>query len=322
MGQFSNSMEFDKKLNAWTEEDLLKAAEEEFGETPKLLHSSLVDIKTWLSKCPHLHSICQDDHFLTTFLRGCKYSLERTKDKLDNFHAAKTCAPEWFDNWDPLDPAIQEILSTGLLLPLPGYDKHGRAVTLNLSGKVKPSTMKLEDLIRASMMVMSVARKNDDQAIIRGFLMVNDMQGIGAEHLTMFNIAVIKKLITLGKTAIPVRPKGAHILNRPNIMESLHNMVRNLQEEKMRTRNTLHKPGDLSKLHEELGKDILPKEYGGTNGTIEELKQYWKKEVENHRAWLLEQNQYKTDEGKRPGKPKHHADLFGIEGSFRKLDID
>jgi len=315
-------MPFDKKLNAWTEEKLLKSAEEEFDENPNLLSSSLVDLRKWLAKSPHLQNICQDDQFLTIFLRGCKFSMERTKEKLDNFHTAKTCTPEWFDNWDPMDPAVQEILNTGLFLPLPGYDRHGRFVTLNLSGKVKPAKMKLDDLIRASMMVMSVARKNDEQAVIRGFVMVQDMQGIGAEHLTLFNLATIKKMITLGKTAWPVRPKGAHILNRPSIMESIHNMVKSLQEEKMRNRNTVHKTGDLSKLHEDLGKEILPTEYGGTNGTIEELKTYWKKEVEANRDWLIDQTKYKSDESKRPGKPKSHSDLFGIEGSFRKLDID
>ena len=41
-----------------------------------------------------------------------------------------------------------------------------------------------------------------------------------------------------------------------------------------------------------------------------------------HLSTIFLFGQYKTDEAKRPGKPRTHADLFGIEGSFRKLDID
>ena len=36
----------------------------------------------------------------------------------------------------------------------------------------------------------------------------------------------------------------------------------------------------------------------------------------------LHQTTYKSEENLRRGRPKLHADLFGIEGSFRKLDID
>ena len=43
---------------------------------------------------------------LKQFLRGCKFSLERSKEKLDNFHLVKGALPEWFDrllrvNWLP-----------------------------------------------------------------------------------------------------------------------------------------------------------------------------------------------------------------------------
>ena len=48
----------------------------------------------------------------------------------------------------------------------------------------------------------------------------------------------------------------------------------------------------------------------------------WMKRVLENKDWFAEQTQYKSDESKRPGNPKSHADIFGIEGSFRKLDID
>lgn len=48
----------------------------------------------------------------------------------------------------------------------------------------------------------------------------------------------------------------------------------------------------------------------------------WKKKVESYKDWFLEDARYYSDESKRPGKPKTTSEVFGIEGSFRKLNVD
>lgn len=48
----------------------------------------------------------------------------------------------------------------------------------------------------------------------------------------------------------------------------------------------------------------------------------WVKKLESYRGWFKEQESIKADESLRPGKPKTHDDLFGLQGSFRQLAID
>lgn len=44
--------------------------------------------------------------------------------------------------------------------------------------------------------------------------------------------------------------------------------------------------------------------------------------LEKYRDFILEDQKLMVDESKRPGKPKSSAELFGAEGTFKKLDLD
>lgn len=47
------------------------------------------------------------------FLRGSKFSLERSKEKFDMYYTMKTLVPEFYADRDPMNPNIQEILELG-----------------------------------------------------------------------------------------------------------------------------------------------------------------------------------------------------------------
>jgi hypothetical protein len=47
-----------------------------------------------------------------------------------------------------------------------------------------------------------------------------------------------------------------------------------------------------------------------------------KKHMESSRDWLLEQDRFRSDETKRPGKSIRFEDTFGPEVSFRQLSFD
>ena len=52
-----------------------------------------------------------------SFLRGCKYSLEKAKKKIDTSMTVRNLLPEFFSGWDPKRPELQAALKLGYLLP-------------------------------------------------------------------------------------------------------------------------------------------------------------------------------------------------------------
>ena len=54
-----------------------------------------------------------DDDFILIYLRGCKYSLESTKKKIDMWHTVRTHCPDFFDNWSFKDDKLKELITAG-----------------------------------------------------------------------------------------------------------------------------------------------------------------------------------------------------------------
>ncbi|VVC91869.1 unnamed protein product [Leptidea sinapis] len=266
--------------------ELAEIACRELNEDPKRIESDVQHIKDWISKQPHLRART-DDQWIVTFLRGCKYSLERTKEKLDLYYSFRSLAPELF-RIRTTDQLFKEIIKLGVFLILPpSKSATAPRVTVIRPGRYDSDKYNIIDILAATHNLEKIVLAEDDSGVIVGRRTILDLEGVTMGHYVQMTPSLMKKMVILGQDALPVRMKGTHYINLPPGFETIFNAMRSLLNEKNKSR-----------------------------------VYYWLNKVEENSSWFEKEVQYGTDESKRPGKPKNAADMFGVEGSFRKLEVD
>ncbi|KAK4879924.1 hypothetical protein RN001_008070 [Aquatica leii] len=299
--------------------ELKAEAIEKLNEIPERIQQDINNIREWLKKQPHL-CVRDDDQSLLSFLRGCKHSLQITKNKLDFFYTAKTLVPEFYGGRDPFLPEIQAILNAGFLCVLPQADDHGAKILLWNMSECNPDTMPYVTLVKVCTMLIDILLNEDDNAIIFGLNIWIDLKNCPIKYGSQFSPSFVKKHLEITEKGLPLRIKGLHITNCHPLLEFAYYFSKSLCNGKVTKRMHLYQ--DYNKFHSVIPQRLLPEEYGGNNGSLKNLKNVWKEKIESYREWFLQDSKYKSNENLRPGKQKTMSDMFGIEGSFRKLTVD
>ncbi|KAJ8917406.1 hypothetical protein NQ315_002430 [Exocentrus adspersus] len=290
----------------------------ELNEDVNTRDSDLQHIKEWLLKQPHLPDTW-DEPRLMTFLRGCKFSLEKCKRKLDMYFTMRAAVPEFFSNRDISRPELQQIIELGNIPPLPGLTPEGRRVVV-LRGKVKDiETPNIADIMKVVLMIGDI-RLEAEQTGVAGDVYILDASVATTNHFAKITPAIVKKFLVCVQEAYPVKLKEVHVINVSPLVDTIITWVKPFLKEKIRNRIYVH--SDLESLYKYVPKEILPGEYGGTAGKLQDFHDQWMEKLREYTPWFKQQEDIKADESKRPGKPTNYEDLFGLDGSFRQLTID
>uniref|UniRef100_A0A8D8HGE0 Alpha-tocopherol transfer protein-like n=1 Tax=Culex pipiens TaxID=7175 RepID=A0A8D8HGE0_CULPI len=314
--------------------ELAEVARKSLNEDPIQCRSQLEVLRSWFRERSNLHGSL-DDQVLVTFLRGCKFSLEKAKEKLALFYWIRTGLTQVVQERDPLDEHVVQLIRMGVGTPLP-YTEHpvDPKIFIIRVGQFDYTKCSFADVIKVGTMINDVLMRDDDQMVICGMALIIDMAKVTAGHLMQFDFEFLKQVAVLYQDASPLRMQGIHILNPPPLVQTVVSLFNGLLSPKNKDRRIFFHGTSLDSLQQHFSKSILPVEYGGDLGSIETIVNQWEDKLKQNREYLLELARLEdcsvTKLGMNGSTPPSPSVLtptkksasFGLDGSFRKLEID
>ncbi|XP_039315649.1 alpha-tocopherol transfer protein-like [Solenopsis invicta] len=292
--------------------------EEEVKKNPQLKLSDIQSLREWCEKQPHLPKI--EDSFLALFLHSNYYHIEAAKNTIENYYTTRTHVPEFFCNRDPLgEKELRQIFKVVAYSLLSELTKEGYTMVYTQLLDDDPSHYNLNAVIKYFFMLCDIHFLTNDTN--NGLVFIGNADKLSFGHVARISPLAAKKALYYVQEAMPVRLKEIHVINVPPAMELLMNIVKPFMKKEMI--NMIHFHSSLESLSKYIPIDALPNEAFGNGGSIQELNEIQIKRLEDYREWFLQDEATgRVNEALRIGKSKSANDLFGVEGNFRKLDID
>lgn len=292
--------------------------EEELRKNPELKESDIEILREWLKKQPHLPQISNTE--LALFLHSNYYRLEPTKATIDTYYTVRTHVPEFFSNRDPLGSKnLRQALNVVIQTPLKLTSKEGHKIVFCKLMDCDPSHYVYNDCMKYFLMTVDLWLATEGTG--PGHIILVDMEGVTFGHAGRLSPMGLKKFLYYLQDGLPVRLKGLHFMNTSAVMDVILNMMKPFMKKELL--EVLHVHPTKETLLKFLPIEALPNELGGSAGKLKDLHEAEIQKIDDHREWFRhEEATMRVNESLRPGKGKTVSDIFGVEGSFKKLEID
>lgn len=94
----------------------------------------------------------------------------------------------------------------------------------------------LANVMKVHLMISDILLLEDDNIIISGQYIVQDMKLMTLTSSRMFSPSIVKKAMTCFQTAFPFRPKGVLFININSFFELINNIFKPFLSEKLKKR--------------------------------------------------------------------------------------
>ncbi|GFS18234.1 alpha-tocopherol transfer protein-like [Elysia marginata] len=223
----------------------------------------------------------QDYPFLVKFLRARKFEQERAFELIKNYYEVRQTQKDIFDDLKP--SRVKHIIDAGVIEVLNGRDAEGAALVVIRPGRWDPDRYPIQDVPKTLFLVLNfLCEKEDIQ--VHGVHIINNMEGLTMKHASHIGPSVAKTFAGV----IQIRMNGSN----------------------------------FETLHAEINPEILPKDLGGQQELYS--NKAWVEEFLASEQAFVDDNKYgyvNMDVKKEKKDKSENADMAGLGGTFKKLDI-
>lgn len=287
-------------------------------EISKEAANDVRSIRSWLQHQPHLPALT-DEHILM-FLHSCYFSLEQTKNTIDNYYTVRAQCREMFTGWD-LDK-LKEQWKLYAMAPIPKRTPEGYCVLIYRLTEMDPSSFNFVEAAKTFFAYNDIRISED--GVVNGYVVIFDMKGVTLSHLARISTCMnaVKKFMIYIQECHPVRLKSVHVINTPPFIDTFMNMVKPLINTEMMQLLHFH-AANADSLNKFVPPELMPADYGGkTENTLELHDEHVEMVEKRYKSWLKEIESFTADLKKRIGKPRNQMLAMELEGSFKSLSID
>uniref|UniRef100_A0A1I8N4Q9 CRAL-TRIO domain-containing protein n=1 Tax=Musca domestica TaxID=7370 RepID=A0A1I8N4Q9_MUSDO len=220
------------------------------------------------------------------------------------------------------DPGFRKMINPGSLLPLP-TPLHGNGPRIILERySYSPINYNVEEFIQMMGALHEVLAYDDPYAGVCGLVYVMDFTTVHRDHLSGFTATLLKFLTSLKEKALPMRLRAIYFINLKPFVEQLLKIGLSVMPTSLK-KKVFVCGKDFSSLPESLPLKYLPREYGGENGNLDEIRDNCIKMWENYREFFQMNSSFRFEEQLFMGEPIYSDEVsFGVGGSFRKIEVD
>ncbi|CAH0713761.1 unnamed protein product, partial [Brenthis ino] len=291
---------------------------QELGEGPDDLERGVRDLRSMCAANPYLpQAEALETQLLQVFLRGCRMDFERARKKLETFCYARSRFRDLYEHRSLTEPPLNEVCKFLDIVPLPKLTDEGLRVTIF---RVRPnypeSAAEINAAVRAILLICDV--RLHDETLIAGDVFIWEASHVRASIAARVaaSASSVRRSIQLAQAAYPQRMRRIHVVGAPTLVASSLNLMRACVNEKIRKRYYLH--SKTEELLEHFPARVLPIEWGGEEESIEILNKKWRRRVDEVRDYLRDLSEICNV----CPDTQYDNDIYGVVGSFRKLDID